>query len=154
MTFCSGRGECLLQCYCVCFDDEDDDIPSSICSCGHRHHQKLIGGSTEYNLYCKNDCPHECQLIECHNYRMCGQKRPQRLLDCDGGMCKDCAITIGKIKFLDVNEECPICLDNKDMIEINCGKHKVCLDCWTKLSETIDQYPLTCPICRESIWKR
>jgi hypothetical protein len=86
---------------------------------------------------------------------MCGQKRPQLLLDCDDGMCKDCAIMIGRIWFLDEKDDCPICLVNKDMIEISCGKHKVCLDCWKQMSETRDRpIPLTCPLCRESIWKR
>jgi hypothetical protein len=85
---------------------------------------------------------------------MCGQKRPQWLLDYDYGMCKDCAIMIGRIKFLDEKDDCPICMENKDMIEISCGKHKVCLDCWKQMSETPDRpSPLTCPLCRESIWK-
>jgi hypothetical protein len=85
---------------------------------------------------------------------MCEQKRPQNILDCHNGMCSDCAIMIGKIKFLDEKDDCPICMENKDMIEISCGNHKVCLDCWKQMSETPDRpIPLTCPLCRESIWK-
>ena len=143
MTTCQGRGECIQQCSCECYEDEECDIPSEVCSCGHRDH----------NGYCKSDCPHNCELVECNNYRLCGHKYPQHILDCNNGMCMNCAIMIGKIKFLDEKGDCPICLTNKDMIEINCGKHKVCLDCWKNWSETSTQCPLTCPFCRNSIWK-
>lgn len=153
MSSCEGRGDCIQQCCCICFDDEEGDIDSEFCSCGHRNHTKLIGGNGECQIYCKEECPHNCELVECHNYRMCGQKRPQKLLDCDNGMCKDCAIMIGRIKFLDDKGDCPICLVNKDMIEISCGKHNVCLDCWKNWSETSTQIPLTCPLCRNPIWK-
>lgn len=153
MSSCSGNGGCLPQCFCECFDDEDCEIPSSVCSCGHRDHPKLIGGTTEYDVYCKSECSHKCQLVKCRNYRMCSQKRPQWELDCDDGMCNECAVMIGRIKFLDVKGDCPICLDNKDMIEISCGKHNVCLDCWKEWSNT-SKPPLRCFLCRESIWKR
>jgi hypothetical protein len=59
---------------------------------------------------------------------------------------------VGKIEFLDEKEECPICMEHKDMIQVSCGKHNVCLDCWKKMSKT--EAPLRCPLCRESIWKR
>ena len=154
MTSCKGRGDCIQQCICICFEDEDHDIPSEVCSCVHRNHTHLIGGTTECDIYCQTECLHNCHLVECHNYRFCKQKRPQHILDCHNGMCMDCAIMIGKIKFLNEKDDCPICMENKDMIEISCGNHKVCLDCWKQMSETPDRpNPLSCPLCRESIWK-
>ena len=143
METCQGRGECIEQCSCECYEDEECDIPSEVCSCGHRDHDG----------YCKSDCPHNCELVECNNYILCGTKHPQRYIDCHNGMCFNCKLSFGKIKFLDEKGDCPICLTNKDMIEINCGKHKVCLDCWKNWSETSTQCPLTCPFCRNPIWK-
>ena len=154
MPPCNGRGSCIQQCCCTCCEDEDYEIPSEVCSCGHRNHTHLIGGASESDVYCQEECPHNCQLVECHNFRLCGKKYPQEILDCHHGMCSDCAIMIGRIKFLDAKDDCPVCLENKDMIEISCGNHKVCLDCWKQMSETPDRpNPLTCPLCRESIWK-
>ena len=153
MSICQGLGECIRQCSCSCYDDDECEFPSANCICSHRNHTKLIGGNDECQIYCKSECSHNCSLVECHNYRMCGQKRPQILLHCHNGMCIGCAIHIGKIKFLDESGDCPICLVNKDMIEISCGKHKVCLDCWKNWSETSSQIPLTCPLCRNPIWK-
>ncbi len=70
-------------------------------------------------------------------------------------MCIDCAIMLGKITFLDVKDDCPICMENKDMIQISCEKHNLCIECWTKMSETENRpIPLSCPICRENIWNR
>ena len=153
MAQCTGLGECFIQCVCSCYDEECM-IPSEICTCGHRDHEKFIGGDSEFDIYCKEECPYNCKLIECHNYKLCNKKLPQQELYCHNGMCSDCAINIGKIKFLETKDECPICMENKDMIEITCGKHKVCLDCWKQISETPDRpIPLTCPLCRESIWK-
>jgi len=146
MSSCNGSGECLHQCICDCNDHEN-------CSCEHRNCDKIIGGDSEFDIYCKSDCNHNCTLVECHNYRMCRQLRPQWLLNCDNGMCKDCAIMIGRIKFLDKKDTCPICFINKDMIEISCGKHNFCIDCWKNWSETKTQSPLTCPLCRNPIWK-
>jgi hypothetical protein len=154
MSNCEGRGDCIQQCCCICYEDEEDEVPSEVCSCGHRNHTHLIGGTTEFDVYCqKKECLHNCHLVECHNFRMCGQKRPRNILDCHNEMCSNCAIMIGKIKFLDEKDDCPICLLNKDMIEISCGKHKVCLDCWKNWSKTSSQIPLTCPLCRNPIWK-
>lgn len=153
MSSCNGRGDCIQQCGCGCYDDEECNITSEICTCRHRNHTKLIGGDSECDIYCKSECLHSCELVECHNYKMCGQKRPQNILDCDNGMCKDCAIMIGKIRFLNEKDDCIICSINKDMIDVSCGKHKFCIDCWKNWSKTSTQIPLTCPMCRNSIWK-
>jgi len=154
MSSCQGYGSCIQQCCCTCYEDEDHDIPSEICTCGHRNHTKLVGGKTECDMYCKTEeCPYNCQLVECHNFRLCGKKYPQEILFVHNGMCSDCAIMIGKITFLDIQDECPICFETKDMIQVSCGKHKFCIDCWKQTSETENRpCPLTCPMCRESIW--
>lgn len=151
MTLCEGRGDCIQQCVCGCYDK--NDILSEICTCGHRNHTTLIGGDSVFEIYCKKDCPHNCNLVECHNYKLCRKKRPQKILDSHNGMCMDCAIMIGRIKFLDKMDNCPICCVNKDMIEISCGKHTFCIECWKNWSETSKQSPLTCPCCRNHIWK-
>ena len=153
MSSCNGRGDCIQQCGCSCYYDEDFNIPCEVCSCGHRNHTKMIGGDSESDVYCKSECAHNCNLVECHNYKMCGQKRPQIILDSHNGMCMDCAIIIGRVKFLDEKDDCTICSINKHMIEVSCGKHKFCLDCWKRWSKTSTQIPLTCPLCRNPIWK-
>lgn len=150
---CNGYGYCIIQCCCSCYEDEDEEIPSEHCICGHRDHPKLFGGDSCFDIYCKETCDFNCQLVQCHNFKMCNKKRPQWLLFTHGGMCVDCAVNYGKIKFLDVKDDCPICMENKDMIEISCGKHCVCIDCWKQLSESQTCIPMKCPLCRESIWK-
>ncbi len=152
MSFCRGNGLCLFQCVCTCFDDEECLIPSLLCICGHRSHTKLIGGEGFLYQYCNSGCTYNCQPKECHNFRFCQQKRPEWLLNCDNQMCKECAIMVGKINYLDEKDECCICFNNKVVIKIKCG-HIFCMECWTKWSESINVFPLTCPLCRNPIWK-
>ena len=145
---CIGDGTCFQQCCCICYEDEECEVPSEFCACGHRKHTDLFEGE-----YCQDECPHNCKLVECHNFKLCGRKRPKWYLSCHNGMCMDCAVMIGRIKFLDEKEDCPICMEHKEVIQVSCGKHNVCIDCWKQLSETPDRpIPLRCPLCRESIW--
>lgn len=153
MASCTGRGSCFQQCCCICYDN-NDEIPSEECSCGHRNHAHIIGGNLESDIYCQKECPYKCKLVECHNFRLCGKKYPQHILDVHNGMCTNCAIMLGKITFLDKKDDCPICMENKDMIQISCEKHNLCIDCWKQMSEIENNtVPLSCPMCRESIWK-
>ena len=59
MSSCNGDGYCLEQCGCICFDDEEHEISSETCRCGHRDHIKSIGGKEEFDLYCKHKCDHD-----------------------------------------------------------------------------------------------
>jgi hypothetical protein len=152
MVICKGLGDCIKQCYCVCYDDEDEEIPSKECICGHRHHAKLYGGILRTDIYCKQECEYKCQLIECPNFKLCGKKYPQWYLNCYKGLCINCRVCYGKIKFLDQKDECSICFETKEMIKINCGKHKFCLECWTTWADTTIKYPVACPFCREGIY--
>lgn len=156
MSFCDGNGHCIQQCGCRCYDDSDYEIESEICSCGHRNHTHIIGGSNEYDIYCQQECIYNCQLIECNNYRLCGRKLPQNVLNVHNGMCPDCAIRFGKLRFTNEIIECPICTEERDGILLSCTKHSICINCLVQMVETnssMSIIPLTCPMCRESIWK-
>lgn len=86
MPPCSGNGECLQQCG----------------GHGHKGHSTLIGGTTATDVYCKSECAHNCQLVECNNYILCGQKRPKWVLNTSKGICLDC-----RSKQQSVINECP-----------------------------------------------
>ena len=140
MSNCTGRGSCLRQWGCDC---------NEICNC---EVEKLIGGKRECDVWYKHEeCPYNCNLIECPNYRYCETKYPQELLDCHNGMCLHCNMSFGKMKYLEEKDDCPVCFENKDMILISCEKHKVCFDCWKQISKT-SKIPIKCPMCREGIW--
>jgi hypothetical protein len=65
-------------------------------------------------------------------------------------MCVNCAIQMGKHSFTNQVEDCCVCLENKLMLILKCN-HRVCNDCWYKITEkgfgTNDQTPF-CPLCR------
>lgn len=144
MSNCKGDGSCITQCSCYCYDDDNDEIQSEVCVCGHRSHISVDG-------HCKTKCSHNCETVECHNYKVCGKKLPRWVLNCHNDMCADCAITIGKVKFFEVVDDCPICLDNVELVQISCEKHSICLKCWQTIGElTVDA---KCPLCRQSIWE-
>jgi hypothetical protein len=141
MTSCKGFGECFEQCEY---------------NCDNQNHTHFNSGETD-TIYSQNECSHKCVLVECHNYKVCGQKRPAWVLDCHNGMCLDCALMIGKLTFLEQKDDCPVYMEHKEMVQVCCGKHTLCITCWLKMSEiqpdSENYKPLSCPMCRTSIWK-
>ncbi len=139
MTSCDGTGHCLilLQCDCECYNEETKEY-NELCICGHREH----------NGYCPSNC---CILFECRNYKFCNVKQPQCILWCDNGMCRGCAVQMGRHTITNIIEECCVCLENKNMIILKCN-HKVCNDCWYNITndgfDTDERKPPLCPLCR------
>lgn len=122
MSSCEGRGDCIQQCFCICYEDEEGEIPLAACTCGHRDHIKLNGGTSGY---CKSECKYNCELIKCPNYKFCGVKYPQCILDCHGGKCLNCAMF--RISFVEKNSQCEICSNTKDILK--CENHTICMKC-------------------------
>jgi hypothetical protein len=61
----------------------------------------------------------------------------------------NCAAQMGPHKYIGNISECCLCLENNNILLINCD-HKICSDCWFKLTLII---PL-CPVCYKlNIWK-
>lgn len=142
MAICSGDGNCLLQCECECYDPTTY-IYDEICSCGHRDH----------NGYCPSEC---CNAIKCRNYKYCNKILPKWVIACHNGMCINCAIQMGKHTVSDIIQECSVCFDSKCMLILYCN-HKICNDCWYKITLRWfyygEQLPL-CPLCRnKNCWE-
>jgi hypothetical protein len=139
MTSCDRTGECLIQCECECYNEETYE-QNEICSCGHREH----------NGYCPSYC---CLPIECRNYKYCKEIQPQWVSNCHNGMCMNCAVQLGRHKTTNTLDDCPVCLENKNMLILKCN-HKVCNDCWFTITkkgfgnEDVDEYKPLCPLCR------
>ena len=62
--------------------------------------------------------------------------------------CMKCTMTYGRIESIDVVDDCDICGDPKSLYLINCGLHKLCLDC---IANIIDRNH-RCPLCWGSMW--
>jgi len=128
---CDGLGECITQCGCGCYDDEECNIPSEICICEHKDHKvRFVGGTTDMDNYCRIDCDRDCKLKPCPNYQLCGRSLPEWVLLCHEDLCPDCAMTIGEVKFHNKISECPICLE--DGVVIACKKNRACMECLKK----------------------
>lgn len=69
MNTCTGDG----QCGCECYENDDQEFSNEVCKCAHRNHTTLNGGDT----YCRTECSYNCELFECHNFRLCGKKMPK-----------------------------------------------------------------------------
>lgn len=140
MTSCKGNGECLTQCECECYNEETEEY-DEICVCGHRQH----------NGYCPSNC---CMLVECRNYKYCNVKQPKWVSNCHNGICSWCAVQMGKHIYTNQLEDCCVCLENNIIVILKCN-HKVCNDCWYKITnkgfddeEDCKKYKPLCPLCR------
>lgn len=88
--------------------------------------------------YCLNVrqlvCTHECRLQECPNFRLCGNREPQFILDFNQGVCNACTAHFGPhlLDFYDhCTFECPVCLRTTDHpIGLPRCSHRLCLDCF------------------------
>lgn len=84
------------------------------------------------NYFRDRDCVHNCQLVECPNYRMCRSKRPMYILHCHGGRCLHCNMLFGRnLEFVNEKDECSVCLDNKsEFVKMPNCTHKLCCECF------------------------
>jgi hypothetical protein len=55
-------------------------------------------------------------------------RQPKWVSEIHNGMCMNCAAQMGPIF------ECPVCLENKNIIILNCN-HKICNECWYIITE-------------------
>jgi hypothetical protein len=106
-------------------------------SCVHKNH----------NGYCPNEC---CEPQKC---LYCTKTRPQYLLDKNNFMSSDCnhemRPILGQHQNTNEIEECPVCLQDKNMTVLQCN-HKICNGCWYTIA--LDKYKNAesrlCPLCR------
>lgn len=129
---CEGDGMCLLQCECECYDEETYEYHEN-CTCGHREH----------NGYCLDNNPC-CKPVKCDN---CNNMLPLCITHCHNGMCVNCAVKLGPHKSTKNIEECPVCLDDGEMLTLNC-KHEICRVCWNNITDLDVEYGSKCPLCR------
>jgi len=148
MSACEGDGTCYTWCECMCFDSDTFEYHET-CSCGHRSHTLK---------FCReNPCIHNCELIKCTNFDICGYSMPeyessqQKNRGREQGLCYNCWYYHGKLKKTSEPEDCCICFEEKILVELSChSTHKLCFDCWDK-SIKAKKLPSTCPQCRKQI---
>ncbi|AYV87209.1 MAG: hypothetical protein Sylvanvirus35_7 [Sylvanvirus sp.] len=60
---------------------------------------------------------------------------------------------MGPTKTTEEKDECCICTEDKEMIELPC-KHRVCSECWLKTTQARQIENQVCPLCRSPCsWK-
>jgi len=117
---------------------------------------------TDENTYEQSVCTYKCELLECKNYKHCGEKRPKWVLDIHNNMCVNCAAAEydDTVIFTDIKQDCPVCYEEKYMIQLPC-KHTICLMClygmFAHNENTKGFTPISertrCPLCRDTIHK-
>lgn len=170
---CRGDGSCLIQCCCHCYDCEcecNDDCTKEFddngeiwgcdgkcCNCKHNDDCEWVNG---IHKDCKfldiclvpTNCQYKCKPQKCINYIICNKKSPQWVLDCHNGCCgANCDIQYGPLTFLEEEDECCICFEDKKMIKLLCN-HKFCLDCIIKHCDNSGMSK--CPLCRNILYNR
>jgi len=83
------------------------------------------------HFYRSEDCGENCQPIKCPNYKLCGKAESFSNFDCHSSRCIYCNQSFGcNLTFIEKKEECPICLEDKDLfIRWQC-EHDLCVECF------------------------
>ena len=93
---------------------------------------RCLGQANDKDYYKLFNCNHNCQLIECPNYKMCNTKRPECILDSHGGRCLHCNMLFGKnLEFIQEKDECDVCSEEKlEFVKMPNCTHKLCPECF------------------------
>ena len=102
------------------------------------------------------DCPREpvCTEQPCANFALCGNKEPQWLLDCYGGLCaQPCELAYGRVFEFSAfagDDVCPVCLEAGGASVVYECEHMVCVRCYKKAaySDAATAALQRCPTCR------
>jgi hypothetical protein len=97
-------------------------------------------------------CVHRCIPVDCPNRIVCGQEGPRSILNCNWGLCTNCAIHHGNLIISEMPdaEKCFVCLStSKTVVEMpaGCG-HQVCVRCFQKFFYCKEKG--ACPMCCKS----
>jgi hypothetical protein len=147
-------GGCDFGCRGVCLH-EIDFIPAA--------EEASLDGHDEAgfcNFVCQFvsiDCPRINKCVEqpCANFLLCGNKSPQWLLDCNGGLCvQPCEMMYGRAFEFSAfagDDVCPVCLETGVASVVYQCRHMVCARCYGKAaySEAATKILERCPTCRK-----
>ena len=87
-------GRCLVyNCPCKCYDE----TTYAECRCKHRSH--------------KHRGYYSDTMVECRNHKYCNMKHPEWV-----SLCNICVIQMGNHTPTNRMEDCPVCLDHKNMM--------------------------------------
>jgi hypothetical protein len=138
-------GECLVPQYTPYNSDEEvGDVDN-----------EEVDAVDEEVTYVSVNCPNSqpCTLQPCANFPLCGNKNPQWLLNCKGGLCvQPCDMMSGRIfEFFnfEAGDECPVCFEKGGISIMYQCRHMVCAKCYgTTAWDGEDKTMSRCPICR------
>ncbi len=68
---------------------------------------------------------------------LCNEAFPQWVSECHRGFCMNCDMNLGPFNDLPEKEICNYCHEEKNMIELQRCKHKLCIECWCRIANEI-----------------
>ena len=100
----------------------------------------MSGVDSSGNIFFKCDAS-LLPVGQCVFHSVCSNTIYIGLLNVD--MCLDCCSKYGKVIKPGIEKMCSICLENKEMIELQC-KHQFCVECIVELYKNMC---VQCPSC-------
>ncbi len=117
-----------------------------------------------YNDSTRNECFHNCSLMSCPNFEICGNdKLPECLLSCHGGICLLCEMHFGvslEKKNHETPQQCPGCREDfSHLYKLPQCTHQLCTSCiriihYERLGG-ISNRNNKCPLCiPKDLWEK
>jgi hypothetical protein len=106
-------------------------------------------------------CKHECEVVKCPNFVICGNKRPQWLLGTYKNRCYHCYVQLRDSKLIIILKSmCSLCnTPQTNFVEYSRCKHLQCVSClnfkhyltdtvsYTSRKDVKSHFKISCPIC-------
>jgi hypothetical protein len=148
---------CSGPCFCAELDEVDpghDGCPNHCkceCTCEHRFHTEAPCDprcSKKLGKVCPNTVPCKSYPCKVNSYapNECRESRlPAWVLDCNEGLCTNCAVTIGRIEEEKTeNDMCMICFEPMSAKAALQCRHQVCIACYVHLKRRNHLICLSC----------
>jgi hypothetical protein len=162
---CQGDGRCFIKCNCFGIYNQPPAHELTRCQCAFSKSNDRE--NEKYGFRRLSPCPFNCMLKKCRFYNHCNKKAPQWILNTHDKQDINCGMgntMFDNQTFLQIKAECPVCYDNKYMIQFGC-RHTLCFECmWAVYDSQMqanqthilqDQFDkqsnVVCPLCRDTL---
>ena len=103
---------------------------------------EVVACSQTMTTACSGFCGEgQCTCVRCPNFLICHSTGPVDYFQCHGGLCVQCAMMLGYMRFRAAQDECCVCYDdNNTQAKFRKCQHWCCVECMRRIMFGPEEY--------------